>query len=183
MPEPGETFSWCVMVELFRELVRFLAALEPLQQELERLNERRQIAIATANAAMLEQNAYEEEELGDRLRQHLRRRSALISQARSKRLVVNTLQELLQALRPFVGQDDGIKADQFQQVSQWMERLNRSAWTLRRESWAAWHAMGRACRHVMDLRGLIASSGQQLGMEGLEHRSSTCGGVMLDARV
>jgi|GEM_PF-3099842 len=170
-------------VELFRELVRFIAGLDPLQRELERLCEQRLLAIAGADDARLQIITTQEEELTQRMRLHLRRRSALLTQARQKGFAVPDLRGLLRHMERHISPGGDIDETQYRQAQQWMKRLDGQAWKTRRDSWAAWHALSRATRHQNEMRSLMASNGQSLNLEITEQRQSTCGGMILDAKV
>ena len=76
---------------LFREIVKFLSGLEPIQLELEQLYERRLSALAAVQPALLLKLVEEEQAIQQRLRQQLQQRAVILGNARSERLASTNL--------------------------------------------------------------------------------------------
>ncbi|MDA1161226.1 MAG: hypothetical protein O2983_16605 [Planctomycetota bacterium] len=98
--------------ELFRELVRFLSGLEPIQLELEQLYERRLAALASIEPALLLKLVEQEQTIQTRLRKQLQQRAVILGKARRERLASTNLRKLLHDLSRFVAPQGEIDAGQ-----------------------------------------------------------------------
>lgn len=176
-------------VQLLHRIIRFLAGLDPIQQELERVYERRLAAMVEAQAGELQALVAEEERLSGRLRSHLRQRKGILDRARRAGFPADNLRVLLQHLERFVESDTAnendraIDSEQYRQTVVWMQRTERRSWKLRRDSWTNWHVVRRACREFTAMRNLIANCGERLPAEGHERQTVSNGGALIDAKI
>ena len=99
-------------VGLFRETVKFLAGLEPIQLSLEQLYERRLVAMASVESAILLQLVEEEQAIQQKLRRQLQQRAVILTNARREKIVAPNLRKLLHDLSRFVVPHGEIDADQ-----------------------------------------------------------------------
>jgi hypothetical protein len=141
---------------LFRETVKFMSGLEPIQLELEQLYERRLLALASVEPALLLQLVEEERAIQHRLQRQLQQRAVILVDARRERLASTNLRKLLHELSRFVEPQGEIDAGQYQQAVDWMKRIEQRSWSLRQTSWVNWHVVRRGCREFTEIRNLIA---------------------------
>lgn len=176
-------------VEILHRIIRFLAGLEPIQQELESVYERRLTAIVSAQPSELQSLVTEEERLSGRLRSHLRQRQSILKLAKRHELPDDNLRVLLMYLQRFTsdaepdGDEPAIDPAQYQQTVQWMQRIERRSWKLRRDSWTNWHVVRRSCREFTAMRDMIANCGERQATHGLDQRLTAKGGALIDAKV
>lgn len=176
-------------IQLLHRIIRFLAGLDPIQQELEAVYERRLAAMVSAQVDELQKLVTEEERLSGRLRNHLRQRKGILDRAKRAGYPADNLRVLLQHLGDFVanGAPDNTEAtidsDQYRQTVAWMQRIEHRSWKLRRDSWTNWHVVRRACREFTAMRNLIANCGERLAAEGHEQQTASCGGALIDASI
>ncbi|MGZ0173331.1 MAG: hypothetical protein ACKVHE_27725 [Planctomycetales bacterium] len=116
---------------LFRDTVKFLSGLEPIQLELESLYERRLSALASVAPAVLLKLVEEEQTIQQRLRRQLQQRAVILGNARRERLTSTNLRKLLHELSRFVEPRGEIDAGQYQQTVEWMKRIEQRSWSLR----------------------------------------------------
>lgn len=171
-------------VDVFRDVVRFLAGLEPIHQKLADLYAQRTVAVATSDSATLLLLADQEQKTVHQLQQQLQQRGRILATARRNNLVAKDLRELLKNLSRFVDPAGEIDAGQYQQTVAWMRRTEQRSWELRRSSWSNWHAVQKGLRHMAELRGLLASSGDRSAANGsAESRTMPNGGVLIDTSI
>jgi hypothetical protein len=169
--------------ELFRELVRFLSGLEPIQLELEQLYERRLAALASIEPALLLKLVEQEQTIQTRLRKQLQQRAVILGKARRERLASTNLRKLLHDLSRFVAPQGEIDAGQYQQTVDWMKRIEQRSWSLRQTSWVNWHAVRRGCREFTEIRNLIANCGERRAEKKGGPGSTVSGGALIDTTV
>lgn len=169
--------------ELFRDTVKFLSGLEPIQLDLEQLYERRLIALSSVEPAVLLKLVEEEQMIQQRLRRQLQQRAVILGKARRERLVSNNLRKLLHDLSRFVEPHGAIDAGQYRQAVEWMKRIEQRSWTLRQTSWVNWHAVRRGCREFTEIRNLIANCGERLADQKGGPGSTVTGGALIDTAV
>lgn len=170
-------------VGLFRDTVKFLSGLEPIQLELEGLYQRRLIALASVEPDVLQKLVDEERAIQQRLIQQLQQRAVILSKARRENLVATNLRKLLQELSRFVAPAGEIDAEQFQQTADWLRRIETRSWNLRQSSWVNWHVVRRGCREFTEIRNLIANCGKQPSDHQGGPGSNITGGALIDAAV
>ncbi len=166
---------------LFRELVRFLAGLEPIQRELETLYAERLLALASADAGQLNALATSESQLQQKLRRHLQQRGRILADARRARFKADNLQHLLSELQQ--SSESQIPHDQLTQAAAWMKRIEERSWKLRRDSWVNWTVVTRSSRQCEEMRHIIATAGEQRAAGNHDDRKTVGGGTLLDAKV
>lgn len=167
--------------DLFREIVRFLAVLEPLQQELEAVYAQRLLALASADAARLNELDATDMQLQQKLRRHLKQRAQLLATGRRHGFKADSLQVLLSELP--VGEISGIDVDQHRQATRWMKQIEQRSWKLRRDSWVNWTVVTRSSRQCQEMRQIIATAGERSAAGTHDDRQPAGGGALLDAKV
>lgn len=168
---------------LFRETVKFLSGLEPIQLELEQLYERRLTALASIEPALLSQLVEEERAIQQRLRRQLQQRAVILGTARRENLASTNLRKLLHELSQFVEPNGDINADLYCQAVEWMRRIEQRSWSLRQTSWVNWHVVRRGCREFTEIRNLIANCGERPAEHKSGLGSTASGGALIDAAV
>ena len=168
---------------VFREIVKFLSGLEPIQLELEQLYERRLSALAAVEPALLLKLVEEEQVIQQRLRRQLQQRTVILGSARSERLASTNLRKLLHDLSRFVEPRGDIDARQYEQALEWMKRIERRSWSLRQTSWVNWHVVRRGCREFTEIRNLIANCGERPAEQKSGPCSTVTGGALIDTTV
>ncbi|MHC4876901.1 MAG: hypothetical protein ACYTGL_10410 [Planctomycetota bacterium] len=166
---------------LFRELVRFLAGLEPIQCELEAVYAERLLALASADAAQLNALATSESQLQEKLRRHLQQRGRILADARRHGFTAHNLQLLLAELQS--SGESQIPDEQLAQAAAWMKQIEQRSWKLRRDSWVNWTVVTRSSRQCQEMRHIIATAGEQRAAGSLDDRRTVGGGTLLDAKV
>ena len=167
--------------DLFRDIVRFLAVLEPSQQELEGVYARRLLALASADAALLNELAATDTQLQQKLRRHLKQRAQLLATGRRNGFKADSLQALLSDLP--VGASSGIDTDQHGQATRWMKQIEQRSWKLRRDSWVNWTVVTRSLRQCQEMRQIIATAGERSAAGTHDDHQPIGGGTLLDAKV
>ena len=168
---------------LFRDTVKFLSGLEPIQLELEQLYERRLVALSSVDPAVLLRLVEEEQAIQQRLRRQLQQRSVILGRARRERLASTNLRKLLHDLSRFVEPEGEIDSTQYQQTTDWMKRIEQRSWTLRQTSWVNWHAVRRGVREFTEIRNLIANCGERPADQKGGPGSVVSGGALIDTAV
>ncbi len=168
---------------LFRDTVKFLSGLEPIQLELEQLYERRFTALATVETPVLLQLVEEEQVIQQKLRKQLQQRAVILLAAGRQNLVNTNLRKLLHDLSRFVKPHGEIDADQYRQTVEWMKRIERRSWSLRQTSWANWHVIRRGCREFTEIRNLIATCGERPADGNFGPGNAATGGALIDTAV
>lgn len=170
--------------DLFRDIVRFLAVLEPIQQELEAVYAQRLLALASGDAAGLNELADTEVQLQQKLRRHLKQRQQILNNARRHRFKADSLQRLLAELRS--GDEasaSAIPAEQHRQATLWMKQIEQRSWKLRRDSWVNWTVVTRSARQCQEMRQIIATAGERSAAGTHDDHQPAGGGTLLDAKV
>ncbi|MBI1310992.1 hypothetical protein GC176_06755 [bacterium] len=171
-------------VTLFREIVRFLAVLEPIQQELETVYANRLLALASADAQQLNALAEVEVDIQGKLRRHLMLRAQILKRAQRQGFKAESLKRLLTDLQPTSRADStGIVPEQHRQAVAWMKQIEQRSWKLRRDSWVNWTVVSRASRQCQELRQIIATAGERRAADNHDDRQPAGGGTLLDAKV
>lgn len=170
-------------VGLFRDTVKFLSGLEPIQLQLEQLYERRLAALATVDPSVLRKLVDEEQAIQQRLRRQLQVRVEILGRARREQLAATNLRKLLHDLSRFVAPDGEIDAGQYHQAVEWMKRIEQRSWSLRQTSWVNWHVVRRGCKEFTEIRNLIANCGEKPSDQTSGPGSSATGGALIDAAV
>jgi len=168
---------------LVRDVIRFLTGLEPLQRELGRIYQARLMALAAVDINRLNRLNMEEQEVVPQLRLHLQQRAVILNQARSAGHAAETLSDLLTALESGQPQDSEAPVEQLTEARRLMTQAELRSWQLRRDSWANWHVVRRACRDYAELRSILANCGQPSASDGHDPRVTAVGGALLDASV
>lgn len=168
---------------LFSETVKFLSGLEPIQLELEQLYEQRLVALASVEPGLLQKLVEEEQVIQQRLRTQLKKRAAILSNARRERLTSTNLRRLLHELSRFIEPHGEIDAGQYQQAVEWMKRIEQRSWSLRQTSWVNWHAVRKGCRDFTEIRNLIANCGERPAEQKSGPGSTVTGGALIDTAV
>ncbi len=170
--------------DLFREIVRFLAVLEPIQQELESVYAQRLLALANGDAAGLNELAAVEVQIQQKLRRHLKQRQHILTNARRNRFKADSLRRLLDELRPAdEASSTGIPPEQHRQATLWMKQIEERSWKLRRDSWVNWTVVTRSARQCQEMRQIIATAGERSAAGTHDDRQPSGGGTLLDAKV
>jgi hypothetical protein len=170
-------------VSLFRDIVKFLSGLEPIQLSLEQLYERRLTALTSVEPAVLLQLVNEEQAIQQKLRRHLQQRAVILGAARREKLVTTNLRKLLHDLSRFVAPPGGIDEGQYRQAVEWMTRIEQRSWNLRQSSWVNWHVVRRGCREFTEIRNLIANCGERPADHKGGPGSHVTGGALIDTAV
>lgn len=170
-------------VELFRDTVKFMAGLEPIQLELEQLYERRLAALATVEPAVLKQLVDQELSIQQRLRRQLQQRAVILGNARREKMAATNLRKLLHDLSRFVAPAGEIDSGQYHQAVEWMKRIEQRSWSLRQTSWVNWHVVRRGCKEFTEIRNLIANCGERPSDQKGGPGSNVSGGALIDTAV
>lgn len=177
-------------VQMLHRIIRFLDVLESIQKELESLYELRLAAMVAADPRKMQSLDQQEVEVTSRLRRQLQQRKTILNLARRDGLPSDDLRTLLRSLHRFVSADsssaatDVIDPAEYRQTTEWMRRVERRSWKLRRDSWSNWHAIRRGYRESTAIRNLLANCGERAAAEGHDQRSSTAtGGALLDTKI
>ncbi len=168
---------------LFRDTVKFLSGLEPIQLQLEQLYERRLAALSLIDPAILSRLVDEEQVIQQRLRRQLQQRGAILGKARREKLASTNLRKLLHELSQFVEPHGEIDAGQYRQAVEWMKRIEQRSWTLRQTSWVNWIAVRRGYREFTEIRNLIANCGERPADQKGGPGSTVAGGALIDTAV
>jgi hypothetical protein len=169
--------------DLFRDIVRFLAVLEPIHQELEAVYAERLLALASGDAAGLNELAASEVQIQQKLRRHLRQRQQILTDARRQGFKGDSLQRLLVELRPVEEAASVIPVAQHRQAMHWMKQIEQRSWKLRRDSWVNWTVVTRSARQCQEMRQIIATAGERSAAGTHDDRRPAGGGTLLDAKV
>ena len=184
LQRPEDHGAECQMSSgLFRDTVKFLSGLEPIQLELEQLYERRFTALATVETPVLLQLVEEEQVIQQKLRKQLQQRAVILLAAGRQNLANTNLRKLLHDLSRFVKPHGDIDADQYRQTVEWMKRIEQRSWSLRQTSWANWHVIRRGCREFTEIRNLIATCGERPADGNFGPGSTATGGALIDTAV
>jgi hypothetical protein len=168
---------------LFRETVKFLAGLEPIQIDLEQLYERRLSALSAVEPALLLKLVEAEQAIQQKLRRQLQQRAVILGSARREGLASTNLRKLLHDLSRFVAPRGDIEAGQYEQAVEWMKRIERRSWSLRQTSWVNWHVVRRGCREFTEIRNLIANCGERPTEQKNGPGRTVTGGALIDTSV
>lgn len=170
-------------LSLFRETVKFLAGLEPIQLALEQVYQRRLMALTSVAPAELAELVSTEQEIQQKLRRHLQQRAVILGNARRQKLVAPNLRKLLHDLSRFVAPQGDIDADQYRRAVEWMSSIEQRSWNLRQTSWVNWHVVRRGCREFTEIRNLIANCGERPADRKGGPGSPVSGGALIDTTV
>lgn len=155
-------------VETLDQIGQFLASLEATQTELSSLLEKKRAALVDARADELLRLSRIEADLTERLQGHLDSRRQILQQAEQSGSAAESIRQL-------VAESGG------EHLEPRLQRAERLAETLRRESWIHWIISQRTCRHYCDLLELIAHCGEAAPTYGRSLSRQTTGGAILDA--
>lgn len=170
-------------VSLFRETVKFLAGLEPIQLELEQVYQRRLAALTSVVPDELLQLVSTEQGIQEKLRRQLQQRAVILGNARREKLVASNLRKLLHDLSRFVAPDGEIDPNQYRRAVEWMARIEHRSRSLRQTSWVNWHVVRRGCREFTEIRNLIANCGERSSDRKSGPGSHSSGGALIDTAV
>jgi len=156
---------------LLNEVARLLAELESTQGELQALFHRKKDVLRKPQPEALLEIAQEEAKLVERLQGHLSRREDVLKAAGQGGYVGETLGTVVRAIG-----GEGAEA-----LAERIERLQRDAEVIRRESWVQWIVTHRSFKQYTEMLELIANQGQRSPSYGGARHAQSGAGALLDA--
>lgn len=160
-----------VAANLLGETEQFLTQLEPAQDALLSLYERKKAAMVNAHSAEMLQIAEEEKQATFELQKMLSHREQILNKAQRSGFDVKTLSELAETST----------ADGRDKVLLRIERAHAKTQRIRRESWVQWIVAQRVLGHYAELLDVIAHSGEKSPTYSNVEQQNGNGGAILDA--